>query len=118
MVHTHDCANIARLRGDRIDWVDVDWEASVEGLFDVSIRVLVQNKRGVLAKLTAAIADGQSNITDVSIEGDHGTTASVYFTLQVLNRAHLARVLRSLRHIQEVIRILRLKDKDIKYHGA
>ena len=112
MVHTHDCANIAKLRGDRVDWVDVEWEPDVEGLFDVSIRVLVQNQRGVLAKLTTAIAEGQSNITDVSVESDHGTTTSVYFTLQVLNRAHLARVLRGLRHIQEVIRILRLKDKD------
>ena len=115
MVHTHDCANIAKLRGDRVDWVDVEWEQSIDGLFDVSIHVLVQNKRGVLAKLTAAIAEGQSNITDVSVEGDHGTTTSVYFTLQVLNRAHLARVLRSLRHIQEVIRIIRLKDKGIKH---
>jgi (p)ppGpp synthase/HD superfamily hydrolase len=69
----------------------------------------------VLAKLTAAIAEGQSNITDVSVEGDHGTTTSVYFTLQVLNRAHLARVLRSLRHIQDVIRIIRLKDKGLKH---
>jgi GTP diphosphokinase / guanosine-3',5'-bis(diphosphate) 3'-diphosphatase len=116
MVHTHDCVNIAKLRGDRVDWIDVEWEPGVDGLFDVSIRVLVHNQRGVLAKLTAAIADGQSNITDVSVDGDHGSAASVYFTLQVLNRAHLARVLRSLRHIQEVIRIVRLKDKDINHH--
>jgi guanosine-3',5'-bis(diphosphate) 3'-pyrophosphohydrolase len=115
MVHTHDCANIAKLRGDRVDWVDVEWEPGVDGLFDVSIRVLVQNQRGVLAKLTTAIAEGQSNITDVSVEADHGTTSSVYFTLQVLNRAHLARVLRGLRHIQEVIRIIRLKDKGIHH---
>ena len=116
MVHTHDCANIAKLRGDRVDWVDVEWEPDVDGLFDVSIHVLVQNQRGVLAKLTAAIAEGQSNIVDVSVEGDHGTTASVYFTLQVLNRGHLARVLRSLRQIPEAIRIVRLKDKEINHH--
>ncbi len=115
MVHTHDCSNIAKLRGDRVDWVDVEWEQGLDGLFDVSIRVLVQNQRGVLAKLTAAIAEGQSNIADVSVEGDHGATASVYFTLQVQNRAHLARVLRSLRHIQEVIRIARLKEKTLKH---
>ncbi|CAG4884869.1 bifunctional (p)ppGpp synthetase II and guanosine-3',5'-bis pyrophosphate 3'-pyrophosphohydrolase [Georgfuchsia toluolica] len=116
MVHTHDCANIARQRGDRVDWVDVEWEPDVDGLFDVGISVLVQNQRGVLAKLTTAIAEGQSNIVDVSVEGDHGTTASVYFTLQVLNRAHLARVLRGLRQIPEAIRIVRLKDREINHH--
>ena len=117
VVHTHDCSNIAKLRGDRVDWVDVEWEPDVDGLFDVSVRVLVKNQRGVLAKLTAAIAEGQSNITDVSLERDHGTTAAVYFTVQVLNRAHLARVLRGLRHIPEVVRIVRLKDKGITHHN-
>ncbi len=114
-VHTHDCTNIAKLRGDRVDWVDVEWEPGIDGLFDVSIRLLVKNQRGVLAKLTAAIAEGQANITDVNIETDQGATAPVSFTLQVLNRAHLARVLRSLRHIQEVIRIVRLRDKNITH---
>ncbi|MFY9326719.1 MAG: bifunctional (p)ppGpp synthetase/guanosine-3',5'-bis(diphosphate) 3'-pyrophosphohydrolase [Georgfuchsia sp.] len=116
MVHTHDCANIAKQRGDRVDWVDVEWEPDVDGLFDVSICALVQNQRGVLANLTTAIAEEQSNITDVSIEGDHDTTVSVYFTLQVLNRAHLARVLRGLRRIPEVLRIGRLKDREINHH--
>ena len=116
MVHTHDCPNIAKLRGDRVDWVDVEWEPGIEGLFDVSICVLVQNQRGVLAKLTTAIAEGQSNISDVSIEGDHDAAASIYFTLQVQNRAHLARVVRGLRLIPESIRIIRLKDRGTNHH--
>ena len=116
MVHTHDCPNIAKLRGDRVDWVDVEWEPGIEGLFDVSICVLVQNQRGVLAKLTTAIAEGQSNISDVSIEGDHDAAASIYFTLQVQNRAHLARVVRGLRLIPEAIRIIRLKDRGTNNH--
>ena len=114
-MHTHDCSNIAKLRGDRVDWVDVEWQPNIDGLFDVCIRLLVHNQRGVLAKLTAAIADGQSNITDVSVDSDKAATSSVYFTLQVLNRAHLARVLRGLRHIPEVIRIVRLKDRNISH---
>jgi len=35
---------------------------------------------------------------------------TMHFTLQVANRMHLARVMRSLRRIQEVVRIARVKD--------
>ncbi|RTL55778.1 MAG: bifunctional (p)ppGpp synthetase/guanosine-3',5'-bis(diphosphate) 3'-pyrophosphohydrolase [Rhodocyclaceae bacterium] len=110
-VHTHDCPAIARLRhGDKQEWVDVEWEAGVERMFQVGIRVLVHNRRGVLAKLALAISDSQSNIIDVRVEEDHSTTSLVYFTLEVNHRAHLARIMRALRCIPEVIRLARLKD--------
>ena len=111
VVHTHDCPAIARLRhNDKQEWVDVEWEAGIERLFQVGIRVLTQNQRGVLAKLALAISDSQSNILDVRVEEDRGTTSVVFFTLEVNNRAHLARIMRSLRNIPEVVRILRLKE--------
>jgi guanosine-3',5'-bis(diphosphate) 3'-pyrophosphohydrolase len=34
----------------------------------------------------------------------------MHFTLQVANRLHLARVLRALRRVREVVRITRVKD--------
>jgi guanosine-3',5'-bis(diphosphate) 3'-pyrophosphohydrolase len=111
VVHTHDCPSLARLRhSDKLEWVDVEWEPDIERLFQVSIRVLSQNQRGVLAKLALAISDSQSNILDVRVEEDRGTTSVVYFTLEVNNRAHLARILRALRNIPEVLRLVRLKE--------
>jgi len=111
VVHTHDCPALARLRhSDKLEWVDVEWEQDIERLFQVSIRVLSQNQRGVLAKLALAISDSQSNILDVRVEEDRGTTSVVYFTLEVNNRAHLARILRALRNIPEVLRLVRLKE--------
>ena len=110
VVHTHDCPAIAKLRGDKVEWVDVEWEPNIERLFEVNMRVMVENKRGVLAKLALAISDAQSNIVDVRIDEDHGAATSVYFTVEVSNRVHLARVIRGLRHIPEVVRITRLKD--------
>ena len=110
VVHTHDCPTIAKLRGDRTDWVDVEWEPGNTRLFEVSIRVLTHNQRGVLAKLASAIAEAQSNIINVSADEAAERTSTVYFTIEVNNRVHLAHVLRGLRHIPEVIRIARLKD--------
>jgi guanosine-3',5'-bis(diphosphate) 3'-pyrophosphohydrolase len=109
-VHTHDCPSIAKLRGDKVEWLDVDWEAGIDRLFQVAIRVTVQNRRGVLAKLALAISDGNSNIVDVKVDEDKGDNTAVYFMLEVSNRVHLAKVMRSLRLIPEVIRIQRLKE--------
>ena len=108
VVHTHDCPTLRKGRGNTDEWLDVVWDKHISKPFDVSIKLIVANQRGVLAKVAAAIADGESNIENVHFanEGDYTT---LYFTLQVGNRQHLARVMRSLRAIPEVIRITRVK---------
>jgi guanosine-3',5'-bis(diphosphate) 3'-pyrophosphohydrolase len=106
VVHTHDCPVLAKLRSERGNWVDVEWEVAADRLFDVSIRVIAKNTRGVLARLAAGIAECQSNILDVSIDDDRETT-TLYFTLEVTDRIHLARILRTLRRVPEVVRIAR-----------
>jgi GTP pyrophosphokinase len=62
----------------------------------------------VLAKVAAAIADAESNIENVHFTNEGNYTA-LYFTLQVNNRQHLAKVMRGLRGIPEVVRITRVK---------
>jgi guanosine-3',5'-bis(diphosphate) 3'-pyrophosphohydrolase len=110
IVHTHDCSALAKQRGERNDWVDVDWEADVRGNFEIGLRVVAQNQRGVLAKIAAAMAEEDSNIANVSMDDDRGVTTSLYFTLQVANRIHLARIMRRVRRVPEVVRLNRTKD--------
>jgi (p)ppGpp synthase/HD superfamily hydrolase len=109
MVHTHDCPIAAKSRTDPDKWLDVEWAAEVGRMFDVSIRVTVVNQRGVLAKVAAAIAEHGSNIDNVSMDEDHSANTGMQFTLQVSDRLHLARIMRGLRHIPEVIRIARMR---------
>ncbi|WIM04601.1 MAG: bifunctional (p)ppGpp synthetase/guanosine-3',5'-bis(diphosphate) 3'-pyrophosphohydrolase [Candidatus Nitricoxidivorans perseverans] len=110
VVHTHDCPAIVRLRGERGDWVDVDWEPDIQGAFEVGLRIVAENRRGVLARIAASIAEEDSDIANVSMDDDPGATTALYFTVQVANRAHLARILRAVRRIPEVVRINRIKE--------
>ncbi|MDO8346392.1 MAG: bifunctional (p)ppGpp synthetase/guanosine-3',5'-bis(diphosphate) 3'-pyrophosphohydrolase [Rugosibacter sp.] len=107
VVHTHDCPTLAKLRSERGNWVDVEWESGIDQLFEVGIRVIASNARGVLARLAAGIAETESNITDISMDDDRGATPTIYFTVQVSDRIHLARVLRALRRVPEVVRVAR-----------
>ena len=117
VVHTHDCAVLAKQRGERNDWVDVDWEPDLRGVFEIGLHVIAENRRGVLGKIASAMADEDANIANVSMDDDSGATTSLYFTVQVANRNHLAHILRAVRHIQEVVRVNRLKDKEGANHG-
>ena len=80
-------------------------------MFEASIRVVAKNVRGVLAGLAARIAETESNIVNISMDDDSGDATTLYFTLQVTNRSHLARILVALRRVPEVVRITRYVDK-------
>ena len=112
VIHTHDCPSIKHYRDDPDKWLDVEWEPGLTKMFDVNIKLIVLNKRGVLAKLAAAIADEGSNIDNVAMEEEDGSQyTSIFFTLQVEQRMHLARIMRGLRRLPEVVRIMRVKNR-------
>ncbi|MCE2998345.1 MAG: RelA/SpoT family protein [Betaproteobacteria bacterium] len=110
VIHTHDCPLAAKSNRDPERVLDVQWDANPTKLFDVGIRLVVANQRGVLAKVAAEIAAAESNIQNVAVDPDDGGTYTVMrFTVQVMNRMHLARIVRDLRRIPEVVRIGRSK---------
>ena len=110
IVHTHDCHAIRKSRRSEPDkWIDVEWDPERGRLFEVRITVHAQNRRGVLAKVAAAISDAGSNIENVSMDDERGIYTSLFFNVQVSDRIHLARVIHSIRRIPEVVRINRVK---------
>lgn len=115
VVHTHDCLRIRRQLGhDAQKWVDVEWAPEVNGQFDVRIRVEIRNQRGVLAKISSAIAEADSDIVHISMDDLGGMYTTLFFTLQVRDRKHLARVMRNIRHLPEVSRIARIRESEEK----
>lgn len=111
-VHMNDCPSLSRNRADRERWVDVEWDTDSERMFEVAIRVIAEHKRGMLAKVASAISEEHAGIQHVSMDGEHVTHTQIYFTIQVTDRQHLARVMRGVRRLPEVVRIVRLKSSE------
>jgi GTP pyrophosphokinase len=110
VIHTHDCSVITKARHDPERVLDVAWDTETRKLFEVSIKLVVANQRGVLAKVAAEIAEAGSNIQNVAVDPEDGSSyTNMFFTLQVSNRLHLARIMRALRRIPEVVRIARVR---------
>ena len=105
VVHTHDCPALRRGRTGE-QWLDVVWDKNISRSFEVGLKLVVANQRGVLAKVAAAIAESESNIENVSFSSE-GEYTALHFTLGVSHRLHLANIMRKLRKIPEVVRIIR-----------
>jgi len=109
LVHTHDCPTLRRGRSSGEQWLDVAWDKNITRAFDVNIKLLVADQRGVLAKVSAAIAEAEANIENINFTHE-GEYSGLHFTLEVNNRLHLANIMRGLRKIPEVVRIIRVKN--------
>lgn len=108
VIHTQDCKNVAEFRDKPEKWLDVKWEDDIHGDFPVDINLLVTSKRGVLARVASTIADTEANIENVNIVERDGLHSTLSFAVLVENRQHLARIMRQLRKMEEVIRIQRV----------
>jgi GTP pyrophosphokinase len=108
VVHTQDCPTLHKGRSGE-QWLDVAWDKNINRPFEVSIKLLVANQRGVLAKISAAIAEAEANIENINFSHE-GEYTGLHFMLEVNNRLHLASIMRNLRKIPEVVRIIRVKN--------
>jgi len=109
VIHTHDCPAISRMRSGRpANWIEVEWEPEPGKLFSVRLRVMVQNTIGALGKIATEISSSGTNIEHVKMDEKHpGLYTTIHFTVQIAGRSSLARLMRRLRRIPEVVRITR-----------
>ncbi|MCP3666646.1 MAG: bifunctional GTP diphosphokinase/guanosine-3',5'-bis pyrophosphate 3'-pyrophosphohydrolase [Gammaproteobacteria bacterium] len=107
VVHQATCRNLSDAHKPSGGWLEVDWADELEGEFKTELRVEVGNKRGVLANVAATISDMGSNIQNVRMDERDGLTSTLYFTMTVTDRKHLADIMRRLRLIPPVLRIYR-----------
>ena len=107
MIHRQNCRNLDEYRKQPEKWVSVAWQNSGDRLFASEITVQVTNKMGVLAAVASSIAGTQTNIDHVSLLERDGDSSSLKFELQVRDRKHLARILRTVRRMPDVLRVSR-----------
>jgi len=107
VIHRTSCGNLAEYRKQPNKWINVAWREHVDGDFDVEVVVDVMNRVGVLAAVASNIAGTGTNIDHVSVIEREGDVSALVFMLQLRDRRHLARVIRSIRGMPEVLRVTR-----------
>ena len=107
VIHRDSCGNLAGFRKQPDKWLSVSWEKHLDRVFSSEIRVEVANKMGVLAAVAASIAATETNIDHVSLVERDVDTSTLIFELQVRDRKQLARVMRTIRNMPDVLKVLR-----------
>lgn len=110
-VHTNDCQVALRmLSKDSDKWVEVEWGKEVNREFEVDLAIDTCQGKGVLARVASSVTAADSNIMNVSMDDRYKEDAvTIRFTIQVSDRLHLAKVMRSLRANHDVMRVTRVR---------
>ncbi|MBU3603429.1 RelA/SpoT family protein [Polynucleobacter sp. AP-Kaivos-20-H2] len=110
-VHTNDCPIALRmLSKDSEKWVEVEWAKELNREFELDLAIDTRQGKGVLARVASSVTAADSNIMNVSMEDRFKEdSVTIRFTIQVYDRLHLSKVMRSLRSNPDVMRVTRTR---------
>ena len=106
-VHSRSCPNVVNLLYDPERRIAVEWDRQGEGAYEVRISVLVEDRPGLLAAITAVLAGMEADIRNAEARTFDDSTAAVELTLRVQDLKHLEKVVKSIRSVAGVIRVER-----------
>lgn len=109
-IHRADCTNAANLMINRERIIDVDWVIETEGTttYPVTLSATTENRPGVLAHVTTAVAEIKTNIRESHAHVGSDGFGRITITLDVHDAKHLSRVMRAIRSVSGVISLERL----------
>ncbi|UVT16749.1 MAG: bifunctional (p)ppGpp synthetase/guanosine-3',5'-bis(diphosphate) 3'-pyrophosphohydrolase [Nitrospira sp.] len=108
-IHSVDCPNLEALDYDRERLVEVEWDTATPSQHAVKIAVIAEDKTGVLANVSSAIAECQANISRAEIITREDRKAELDFVVEVADTDHLNRVLKAIERVEGVITARRLR---------
>jgi GTP diphosphokinase / guanosine-3',5'-bis(diphosphate) 3'-diphosphatase len=107
-VHAANCPNVVNLQFDPERRIDVEWEKGTEeARYVVRLTMQVEDRRGILADVSAKVADINTNITSVEATTDQDQRGRIDMTVEISDLKHLEKVMKSLKSVTGVIGVER-----------
>jgi guanosine-3',5'-bis(diphosphate) 3'-pyrophosphohydrolase len=108
-IHSVECPNLGALDYDRDRLVEVEWDTATPGQHAVNIAVIAEDKTGVLANVSSAIAGSDANISRAEITTREDRKAELHFVVEIADTTHLNRVLKAIERVEGIITARRLR---------
>jgi len=105
-VHAAGCPNVLVFDPDRR--IDVEWDsASDQAPYTVRLTMEVEDRKGMLAEISARVSDINTNITNMEARtgGDHH--ARIDMTVEIKDVKHLEKVIKSIKGVEGVLGVER-----------
>jgi guanosine-3',5'-bis(diphosphate) 3'-pyrophosphohydrolase len=107
-IHRSDCTNIAFLRSHAERLLEVEWESSQEGVYQVELEVEAFDRVGLLKDIMAAIAETKSNALSVNSRVRKDKVAVTNIVLDIRNVGQLHAVMQKVEKVPEVFSVARV----------
>jgi GTP diphosphokinase / guanosine-3',5'-bis(diphosphate) 3'-diphosphatase len=107
VIHRENCSNVAAFGKQPDKWIPAIWHKDQQRLFNAGLIIEVTNRMGILAQVATKIAAEESNIIHVNVDSSQGELSTILFEVQVRDRAHLARLIRAIRGMPDVMKVER-----------
>ncbi len=110
VVHNRNCKNVKSLMVNRDRIVEVEWAAKSDKEEIQSIRLLAttENRTGMLAGITNAIAEIKTGIRDARANVSKDDIGLIEVTVEVFDKKHLDKVVSSIAQVPGVIDVERV----------
>ena len=110
VVHVSHCAVAKKLQNkDSERFIGVEWADEPVRSFEAEILVTVTNGKGVLARVAAALASAEADITHIGMnEAGAHDVADLRFTIAIRDVTHLNTALRNLKRTASVLNVTRI----------
>ena len=105
-VHRTNCVNALRMNPER--QIEVAWSQEISETYPVKIRIISQDRMGLLADLVGNISKLGANILNAKTETRENKVVDSFFTIGVEDTTHLEKILaavKKIKHVQEVKRV-------------
>jgi GTP diphosphokinase / guanosine-3',5'-bis(diphosphate) 3'-diphosphatase len=106
-VHSTACPNVQNLLYETERRIAAEWAGSAESAFPVRLRILTEDRPGMLAEITAAISVADANIRTLESVGEH-LHARIEIALDVRDRKQLEKILLQIKKIPGIFDIGRV----------
>ena len=105
-IHRTNCVNALRMNPER--QIEVEWNQEVTETYPVKIRIISQDRVGLLADVVGNISKFGANILNAKTETRENKMVDSFFTIGVEDTTHLEKIVsavKKVKHVQEVKRI-------------
>jgi GTP pyrophosphokinase len=107
-VHSATCPNVVNLLYDPERRIDVEWDKRDEASrYTVKLTMEVEDRKGLLAAVSARIADINTNIKNMEARTDEDRRARIDMTIEISDLKHLEKVIKSVRGVDGVLNVER-----------
>lgn len=109
VVHNKRCKNVTQLMINRDRIVEVEWAKSEkEEIQSVQLLATTENRTGMLAGITNAIANIKTGIRDARANVSKDDIGMIEVTVEVFDKRHLDKVVGAIEHVPGVIAVERM----------